>query len=198
MSIPRDHPTLVLASGSPRRIEMLRGLGLDPLVRPVDIDESPLDGEPARGYVSRLAHTKARERTEPGELILAADTTVVLDGELLGKPRHEAEARRMLGALAGRDHEVLTGVALFDVEAGELAEGIVSTRVRISPLSDEEIAWYVGTGEPMDKAGAYAIQGLGALLVESVEGNYTNVVGLPLPEVKRLFGRLGYDLRALV
>lgn len=196
--MPRDQPTLVLASGSPRRIEMLRGLGLDPVVRPVDIDESPLAGEEAEAYVLRLARAKARERVEPDELILAADTIVVLDGALLGKPGDEAEARRMLGSLAGRDHQVLTGVALVEPATDRSADAVVSTEVRIRPLNEAEIAWYVATGEPMDKAGSYAIQGLGALVVESIAGNYSNVVGLPLPEVDRLFRRLGYSLRALL
>jgi septum formation protein len=177
---------------------MLRGLGLDLLVRPVDIDESPLPGETAEPYVLRLAREKAREVSNPGELILAADTTVVLDGKILGKPTDEAEARRMLGSLAGRSHQVLTGVAVLEADSGDGADGVVSTEVTIRSMSESEIAWYVGTGEPMDKAGSYAIQGLGALLVDSIAGNYPNVVGLPLPEVDRLFGRLGYRLLDLL
>lgn len=194
----QDKPNLVLASGSPRRIEMLRGLGLEPLVRPVDIDETPGAGELAEPYVRRLAREKASARVQSGELILAADTIVVLDGELLGKPRDQADARRMLGSLAGRGHAVLTGVALLEATTDRLVDAVVSTEVRIRPMSEEEIAWYVATGEPLDKAGSYAIQGLGALLVDSVAGNYTNVVGLPLPEVDRLFRRLGYSLRGLL
>ncbi|HET9229561.1 MAG TPA: Maf family protein [Thermoanaerobaculia bacterium] len=182
----------MLASGSPRRRELLEGLGLRFRVRPVDLDESPLPGEAPRDYVLRLALEKATARVEPGELVLAADTTVVVDGEILGKPQDDEDARRMLRLLSGRDHSVLTGIALGD--AAEVDE----TRVRFAPLSDAEIDWYVATGEPRDKAGAYAIQGLGSLFVESVEGNYWNVVGLPVPRLYRLFARLGYDLKGFV
>jgi septum formation protein len=188
-------PRLVLASGSPRRIEVLRGLGLDPTVRPADVDESPLAGEAPDRYVRRLAREKAGADARPGELVLAADTTVVLEDRLLGKPEDQADARRMLADLSGRTHEVLTGVALVETARARAAEVVVTTRVRISLLTEREIAWYVTTGEPMDKAGAYGIQGLGALLVESIEGNYTNVIGLPLPAVVGLFRELGYELR---
>lgn len=166
-------------------------------VRAVDLDETPRPGEEPRAYVLRLAQEKAAARAEPGELVLAADTTVVVDGEILGKPADPEDARRMLFSLSGRDHVVLTGIALMALEEpgrGGASE-VVETRVRVAPLTEEEIAWYVGTGEPMDKAGAYAIQGLGSLFVEAVEGNYSNVVGLPVPAVYRLFARLGYDLR---
>ena len=182
-------PDLVLASGSPRRRELLEGLGVRFKVRPVDLDESPLPGEPPRDYVLRLAVEKAAARVEPGELVLAADTTVVVDGEILGKPRDDEDARRMLRLLAGRGHSVLTGIAL-----GKAAE-VDETLVRFAPLSESEIDWYVATGEPRDKAGAYAIQGLGSLFVEGVEGSYSNVVGLPIPLMYRLFSRLGYDLK---
>ncbi|HWN44727.1 MAG TPA: Maf family protein, partial [Thermoanaerobaculia bacterium] len=183
-------PDLVLASGSPRRRELLEGLGVRFKVRPVDLDESPLPGEAPGDYVLRLATEKAAARVEPGELVLAADTTVVVDGEILGKPRDDEDARRMLRLLAGREHAVLTGIAL-----GTAAE-VDETRVRFAPLSEAEIDWYVSTGEPRDKAGAYAIQGLGSLFVEAVEGSYSNVVGLPVPRMYRLFARLGYDLKA--
>lgn len=187
-------PNLILASGSPRRLELLTGLGLIFSVRPVDLDETALEGEEPSAYVIRLAGAKARARTEPDEITLAADTIVVLDGELLGKPADQGEARKMLGRLAGREHQVLTGVAVFDGKGERLVSGVESSRVKIADLSDEEIAWYVATGEPLDKAGSYAIQDLGALFVERVEGNYTNVVGLPLPLTYRLFGRLGFNL----
>jgi septum formation protein len=183
-------PDLVLASGSPRRRELLEGLGVRFKVRPVDLDESPLPSEAPRDYVLRLAVEKAAARVEPGELVLAADTTVVVDGEILGKPRDDDDARRMLRLLAGREHAVLTGIAL-----GKVAE-VDETLVRFAPLSEAEIDWYVSTGEPRDKAGAYAIQGLGSLFVEAVEGSYSNVVGLPIPRMYRLFARLGYDLKA--
>jgi septum formation protein len=185
---------LILASGSPRRRELLAGLGLAFAVRPVDLDETPLDGEDPSEYVTRLAAAKSRSQAGPNEMTLAADTIVVLDGELLGKPQHSAEAREMLGRLAGREHQVLTGVAVYDGVGERLVSGIDSSRVTIAALSDEEIAWYVATGEPLDKAGSYAIQDLGALFVERVEGNYTNVVGLPLPLTYRLFGQLGFNL----
>jgi septum formation protein len=180
-------PDLVLASGSPRRRELLEGLGVRFTVRPVDLDESPLPGEAPRDYVLRLALEKAAAAS--GELVLAADTTVVVDGEILGKPRDDEDARRMLRLLSGREHSVLTGIAL-----GKAAE-VDETLVRFAPLSPAEIDWYVATGEPRDKAGAYAIQGLGSLFVEGVEGSYSNVVGLPIPLMYRLFSRLGYDLK---
>lgn len=158
-------------------------------VRPVDLDESPLPGESPRDYVLRLAIEKAAARVEPGELVLAADTTVVVDSEILGKPRDDEDARRMLRLLAGRGHSVLTGIAL-----GKAAE-VDETLVRFAPLSEAEIDWYVATGEPRDKAGAYAIQGLAALFVEGVEGSWSNVVGLPIPRLYRMFARQGYDLK---
>ena len=193
-------PDLVLASASPRRRELLSGLGLRFTVRSSEIDETPRPGEPPGAYVLRLAQEKARAASRPGELVLAADTSVVIGGEILGKPRDDADAARMLGLLSGREHEVLTGVAVLETPetgAGRLAAGVDRTVVRVAPLSREEIFWYVATGEPRDKAGAYAIQGLGALFVEAVTGNYSNVVGLPVPTVYRLFKELGYDLKGL-
>ncbi|MEM8993793.1 MAG: Maf family protein [Acidobacteriota bacterium] len=185
---PAADKRLILASGSPRRRELLAGLGLHPEVRPVDIDESPRPGEDASTYVARLAEEKARERAEPGELILAADTVVALDGELLGKPTDPDEARSMLRRLSGRAHDVLTGVALYDPAADRVEVEVVSTAVHFNPLGDREIDWYVNGGEPMDKAGAYGIQGQAAVFIERLEGNYSNVVGLPLPTVYRLLG----------
>lgn len=188
---PASRP-LILASGSPRRRDLLRGLGLDIVVRPVDIDESPFPDEKAEPYVRRLAESKARAQGEPGELILAADTVVAVDGDLLGKPQDEAEARSMLGRLSGRSHEVLTGVALWQPADDRLETEVVSTEVFFHPMSESEIAWYVSTGEPMDKAGAYAVQGLAAVFVERLDGNYSNVVGLPLPTVYRLLQAFGH------
>ncbi|HEX4952913.1 MAG TPA: Maf family protein [Thermoanaerobaculia bacterium] len=196
MTIDRPRPSLVLASGSPRRRELLASLDLDFTVRPVHLDETPRADEVPSTYVERLACEKAAARATAGELVLAADTTVVLDGEILGKPEDEADARAMLGRLAGRLHVVLTGVALFAPDGDRLASTVERSSVRIAPLTPGEIAWYVATGEPMDKAGSYAIQGLGSLFVEEVEGNYTNVVGLPIPATWRLFRQLGYDLLA--
>jgi septum formation protein len=144
--------------------------------------------------VLRLAESKARAAAGPGELLLAADTIVVLDGKVLGKPGDAAQASVMLASLGGREHQVLTGVALVDGQRDQVATGLESSQVRIGTLDPATIDWYVSTGEPLDKAGSYGIQGLGAMLVETVSGNYTNVVGLPLPLVRRLFGELGYDL----
>ncbi len=163
-------------------------------VRPIDLDESPRPGEVPPAYVERLAREKAQARALPGELVLAADTTVVLDEEILGKPAGPEEAESMLGRLSGKVHTVLTGVALFDPAGNALSSAVETSRVRIAGLSAEEVRWYVATGEPLDKAGSYAIQGLGALFVEAVEGNYTNVVGLPLPLTGRLFRELGHEL----
>jgi septum formation protein len=189
-----SRPELVLASASPRRRELLGGLGLRFTVRSGDVDETPKDGELPRDYVLRLAIEKARTRAHPGEIVLAADTTVVLDGEILGKPVDAEDARRMLTRIAGREHTVLTGVALEEPGRNLRVSSIEASRVRMAILSEERIAWYVETGEPLDKAGSYAVQGLGALFVEEIEGNYTNVVGLPLPLTARLFAELGYDL----
>lgn len=191
-----DPGPLVLASASPRRRELLGGLGLRFTVRAAEIDETPRPGEDPGAYVLRLAREKARAAARPGELVLAADTSVVVGGEILGKPRDGEDAARMLRLLSGREHEVLTGVAVVDMAGdGRLASGVDRTAVRMAPLSAEEIAWYVATGEPRDKAGAYAIQGLGSLFVEAVAGNYSNVVGLPVPLVYRLFAELGVDLK---
>jgi septum formation protein len=188
-------PALVLASASPRRRHLLSGLGLAFRVRPVDVDETPRPDEPPRDYVHRLAEEKAAERVETGELILAADTSVVLDGGILGKPVDRDDARAMLERLAGREHTVLTGVALREA-GGRVRTHVEESRVRIASLTAEEIAWYVATGETMDKAGSYAVQGIGALFVEAVHGDFTNVVGLPLPATYRLFRALGHDLRS--
>ena len=191
-------PDLLLASGSPRRRELLAQLGLRFTVRAVDIDETPRPGETPEGYVLRLAREKAAAGAEiasaAGTLVLAADTIVILDGELLGKPADGAAARRMLGRLQGREHQVATGVALREGE--RVASAVEVSTVRFLPMSEGEIAWYVATGEPMDKAGAYAIQGVGGLFIEALVGNFSNVVGLPLPVVHRLFRKLGRDLLA--
>lgn len=185
---------LVLASGSPRRLEILRSLGIEPTVRPVDIDETPEEHEMPDRYVLRLARAKASERADAGELVLGADTIVVLDDELLGKPRDAAEARAMLARLAGRTHLVATGLAIVDAAKGTVVDAIANTKVRMTPMTEAQIAWYVDTGEPLDKAGSYGIQGTGALFVHSIEGNYSNVVGLPLPMLHRLFRQVGYAI----
>lgn len=185
---------LVLASASPRRRDLLDGLDLDFEVRPVEVDETPRPGERPAAMVERLAREKAAARSAPGEIVLAADTVVVLDGEILGKPADRDEAVRMLTRLAGREHEVLTGIALLEGASGRTATAVDRTLVSMTPLADRRIGWYVDTGEPMDKAGAYAIQGLGAAFVDSIRGSYTNVVGLPLPRLRSLMAELGCEL----
>ena len=190
---------LVLASRSPRRRELLASVGLHAEIRPADTDESVRAGEGADGYVRRVAREKARAVPAwAGELVLSADTAVVLGSEILGKPRDEADARRMLRALSGRTHVVATGVHGLapGVEGSAPREEtlVVSSAVRLVTLSEERIAWYVSTGEPFDKAGAYAVQGAGGSLVRGIAGSVSNVVGLPLAETLTLLGRLGLSL----
>ena len=174
---------LILASRSPRRTEILNAVGWPFEAVAADIDESVRAGESAVSYVKRLALTKAQTvaRKSSGGLVLGADTTVVVGGELLGQPVDDDDARRMLKLLSGRWHEVLTGVALVrgDQEAQPLVE-YETTRVRFAEMSVAEIDWYVATGEPRGKAGAYGIQGHAALFVEEIAGDYFNIVGLPL------------------
>ena len=174
---------LILASRSPRRAELLNAVGWPFEAVAADIDESVRVGEDAGSYVKRLALTKAQTvaRKNPGNPVLGADTTVVVEGELLGQPLDDDDARRMLMLLSGRWHEVLTGVALIrgDQDAQPLVEH-ETTRVRFAEMSVAEIDWYVATGEPRGKAGAYGIQGHAALFVEEIAGDYFNIVGLPL------------------
>ena len=189
-------PRIVLASSSPRRREILASLGVTFEVRAADVDETLLPGESAGDGAERLAREKAAAVAPGagGSLVVAADTLVVLDGEPLGKPRDRADARRMLAALAGRAHEVVSGVAL--ARDGRTASGRELTRVVFAPMTPAEIEAYAATGEPDDKAGAYALQGIGALFVERVEGSSSNVVGLPVRLLYRLAGELGVDLAA--
>ena len=171
---------IVLASGSPRRGEILMNAGI-PFVRevPSDVDETPRPGEPPHDYVIRLSRDKA-ESVEPqaGRIVLGADTTVVIDGQILGKPSDAADAARMLRLLSGRSHEVITGICLRSAR-GQVADPAI-TRVWFAALSDSEIAAYAASGEPMDKAGAYGIQGLASKFVERIDGCYFNVMGLPV------------------
>ncbi|HEX8909375.1 MAG TPA: Maf family protein [Anaeromyxobacteraceae bacterium] len=183
--------TLTLASQSPRRRELLEQLGLALAVRPADVDETPRPGEEARAYVLRVAQAKARAVSAPG-VVLAADTVVVLDGRILGKPRDAGDAAAMLRALSGRAHQVLTGVCARGTGRQELV--VVTSVVELAALSERQIAWYVGTGEPLDKAGAYAVQGVAAAFVTAVRGSVSNVIGLPLAEVLDLLQRLGFPL----
>jgi septum formation protein len=195
---------LILASGSPRRVEILRGVGWEFEVIPADIDETRAPGEDAVSYVKRLAHTKAETVAKKTSqcLVLGADTVVVIGQEILGQPRDDDEARRMLKLLSGQWHEVLTGVALVPAGQSSNAEGsgvVVdheTTRVLFAQLSDAEIDWYVSTGEPRGKAGAYAIQGRAALFIEEVRGDYFNIVGLPVRLVYQLLGQLESSERA--
>jgi septum formation protein len=181
---------LVLASASPRRAEILRAVGWPFETRPADIDESAQAGESPVVYVERLAREKVEAALRQGAkgLVLGADTTVVVEGQMLGKPLDEEDARRMLRLLSGRWHEVLTGVALLRTAEKPLRPQIAheTTRVRFCSMSEEEINWYVSTGEPMDKAGAYAVQGRAALFIEKIEGDYWNIVGLPIQLVYKL------------
>ncbi len=184
---------LVLASGSARRRELLDLLGLDFEVRPADIDETPQPDETPHCYVLRMATEKARGGVA-GELLLAADTVVVIDDEILGKPRDAVDARQMLARLSGRQHRVLTGVGLSDPERGLRMAVVEGTQVHFNRLNEGEIEWYVGTGEPLDKAGAYAIQGLASLFVRAIQGCYWNVVGLPLSTTYQLLRRTRCEL----
>jgi septum formation protein len=189
MAIPTVAP-LILASASPRRRELLRSVGVPFDVIPSDVPEDPLSGEQCDAFARRVARDKAVEvaRRRPGAFVLGADTVVVVDGDLLGKPRDRADAHRMLTLLSGRAHRVLTAVALVD-PAGEIDEILVETEVEMRPLSREEIEAYVDSSEPYDKAGAYAAQGGAARFVRDVRGSYSNVIGLPLDEVEALLRR---------
>lgn len=187
-------PRLVLASQSPRRRELLAGLGFELDVRPANADETQRADESPAEYVLRVARDKAR--AVPGDVVLGADTAVVVRGTVLGKPTDAADARRMLRILSGEAHEVLTGVCVRR-NAGALGvelDTVVTTEVRFARLTSAQIEWYVSTGEPLDKAGAYALQGAGGVFVEAVEGSVSNVIGLPLGETLQLLRRAGLPL----
>jgi septum formation protein len=175
---------LILASASPRRAELLRAAGYEFEIVVADVDERVRDGEPPAEYVRRLAAEKSSAVMAADAIILGADTTVVVDGEILGKPRDDDEAAAMLRRLAGRHHEVLTGVSIRQ-GAHEVGR-VESTAVWFSVLTKEDIAWYVASGEGRDKAGAYAIQGLASRFIPRIEGSYANVVGLPVAVVAEL------------
>ncbi len=187
---------LILASQSPRRAELLRNAGISFEVRPADVDESAREGEEPFEYVRRLAREKALAvlaSAPNGAVVLGADTTVVVDGESLGKPLDAEDARRMLGLLSGRAHQVTTAVCVAHRDAGGTVVAEVEfevTEVEFSPISAEEIAAYVGSGEPMDKAGAYAIQGGASRWIPRIQGCYFNVVGLPVARVCAMLARL--------
>jgi len=177
--------SIILASASPRRAELLASAGIAFKVVPGDIDETPLPDEDPVAHVLRLAEGKAREVASrvDGRFFVGADTIVLCDREIMGKPRDAEDARRMLRKLSGRAHQVITGYAVLDRKTDRNVSSTVSTDVLFKQLTDEEIDAYVLTGCPMDKAGAYAIQGGAAYMVERIDGSYTNVVGLPLCEV---------------
>lgn len=188
---------IVLASSSPRRRQLLEMLRLPHRVIAPDVDETRRDGEAPERYVVRLAHAKARAvvAQAPGELVLAADTTVVLDGVVFGKPVDAADAVAMLGRMQGRTHQVMTAVAV--ARDDRLEHALDVSAVTFRPASAEMLTDYVSTGEPLDKAGAYALQGAGGVLVRSVDGSSSNVVGLPLAELAELLAAAGWPLERL-
>jgi nucleoside triphosphate pyrophosphatase len=190
---------LVLASASPRRQELLRQAGIVFTVQPAHIDETPLVGESPRAYAERLAREKALTvwKIRPKDLVLGADTIVVVDEEILGKPRDADDATRMLRLLSSRTHDVITAVCVVKpvhpeptTDNRKLITAFESTRVIMAEISDEEIRAYIATGEPMDKAGAYAIQGMASRWIPRIEGDYSNVVGLPIALVHRMLREL--------
>ena len=186
---------LVLASASPRRAELLRAAGIPFEVAVADVDESQHPGEDAEAYVRRVAAAKAARvaASHPGRPVLGADTTVVLDGEVLGKPLDAAEAVAMLGRLSGRSHRVLTGVCLIGAD-GRAETSVASTTVEFRAVTASEIERYVASGEPMDKAGAYAIQGGAGGFVTRIDGDFDNVVGLPVALIQAMCRGLGIQV----
>ncbi len=187
---------IYLASRSPRRAELLQQIGIEFIVLPSDIDETPLLNELSEAYVLRLAAEKAQacyddllSQSAPIYPVLAADTTVSLDGKILGKPQDDDEAFQMLSSMSGRCHEVHTGIAVATHEGVQVA--ISTTQVEMAKLSDETILAYIATGEPRDKAGAYGIQGLAGALIKRIEGSYSGVMGLPIYETAQLLGQAG-------
>ncbi|HEV7768941.1 MAG TPA: Maf family protein [Thermoanaerobaculia bacterium] len=185
----------ILASASPRRRELLSSIGLEFDVLPSNVPEVRAVGEAPEEYVARLSRDKAQAlaSVHPSRWVIAADTTVLLGEELLEKPVDGDDAARMLGTIAGKTHIVYTGVTLENAEREYRDTRVAESEVRMLPLSAEEIQWYVRTGEPLDKAGAYAVQGLGAMFIESIHGSYTNVVGLPLATLFLMLRRAGLD-----
>lgn len=187
-------PPIILASASPRRSELLRQIGVEFSVQPADINETPVSGEPARHYVERMAREKALKlaRANPADLVLGADTSVVLNGQILGKPSSSGDAAATLQRLSGASHQVMTAVALAKGRA--CTSQLVVADVSFRSLSVEEIAAYVASGEPMDKAGSYGIQGLGGIFVKELQGSYSAVVGLPLQETAALLADAGFPV----
>jgi septum formation protein len=184
---------IILASASPRRMELLSSAGIHFDAVPAEVDESPLPGENPTVHVLRLAREKALEVTEKvaGRFFIGADTIVLCNSEIMGKPKDPQDAERMLSKLSDNVHEVITGFAIYDKVSDSAIDGTVSTRVYFKPLYKEEIDAYIETGCPFDKAGAYAIQGGAAYMIRKIEGSYTNVVGLPLCEVVEALREMG-------
>jgi septum formation protein len=184
---------LILASKSPRRYELLKRVGLDFEVVPSRVIENSVHTESPQEHVIRLAEAKARDvaREYPDHWVIAADTVVYINGSILGKPKNGEEAIEMLHRLSGQEHWVLTGFSVCHLEKRKSDKGTVQTAVKVKDLTPGEIEWYVQTGEPFDKAGGYAIQGIGSFMIESIRGSYTNVVGLPLCELIQMLNRLG-------
>jgi septum formation protein len=184
---------LILASRSPRRSELLRQVGLEFEVVPSGVKEDLVEGESPQERVIRLAQAKARDVASkyPERWVIAADTIVYVSGSILGKPTNQREALEMLRCLSGQEHWVLTGFAVCHLAKGKADKEAVQTAVKMKDLTPAEMEWYVQTGEPLDKAGGYAIQGIGSFMVESIRGSYTNVVGLPLCELIQMLKSLG-------
>ena len=174
---------IILASASPRRKELLSQLGLDFTIAIPHVDEKTRQGEHPEDFCRRISMEKAAiiRQDYPDALIIAADTIVVIDGKILGKPHEEKDARDYLTLLEGRTHEVYTGYTIM--YKGENKTKVIRTRVHFRAMSEKEILWYIATGEPLDKAGAYAVQGIGSIFVDRLEGSYTNVIGLPLSDL---------------
>lgn len=187
------NPAVILASSSPRRRELLTLIGLQHEVRPADVDETLLAGEIPGAYAERLARAKASAVARAGAVSIGSDTIVVVDGDVLGKPRDASEAAAMLRRLSGRSHTVMTAVAI--VHDGGIASDVVTVGVTFRALRDDEIGDYIRTGEPMDKAGSYGIQGYGATIVDAVDGDYFAVMGLPLNRLIRLLESAGFVYR---
>lgn len=185
----------ILASSSPRRRELLTSIELDFEIVPSHIPEVRAEGEAPEEYVARLSREKAAAiaREHHDRWIIAADTTVLLGEQLLEKPVDADDAKRMLATIAGRTHIVYTGVTVMNAARDHHDTRVAESEVRMLPLDAREIAWYVATGEPMDKAGAYAVQGIGAMFIDSIHGSYTNVVGLPLALLFQMLRRAGID-----
>lgn len=188
--------SLVLASGSPRRRELLGRLGVVPSIEPADLDESVLPNEQPDVYVERLAREKAATALRRGVVVIAADTAVVRDDEILGKPVDRADTMRMLESMSGRSHQAVSGVAVALYVNGEtrVAAGVETTTVSMEALSSDRIEWYADCGEADDKAGAYGLQGAASLFADRIDGSVTNVIGLPMALVDELFAELGMDI----